>query len=191
MDDFKLISQPPLAQVDIDVNGLRLTSCSDISVVSAALPLGEEEVAAAALKSAYKVELPDNRHSVVSPAGIRVVRTAIDQILIIFPEYRHSTERHVDKAMQGTVYTTDQSDVWTALKLEGFQAATVLERICPLDLHTGDFPVDAAARTAMEHLGVMIIRTAENAFMLISASSSAGSFLHMIETSMQNVSSQP
>jgi sarcosine oxidase subunit gamma len=44
-----------------------------------------------------------------------------------------------------------------------------------------------AQRTVMEHLGVLILRTGDDAFMLLSASSSAKSFLHALETSVANV----
>ena len=60
-----------------------------------------------------------------------------------------------------------------------------LERICPLDLHPDAFGVDHAARTVMEHLGVLIIRTGEEAYLLLSASSSAGSFQHALHLSME------
>ena len=40
----------------------------------------------------------------------------------------------------------------------------------------------------MEHLGTIIIRTEQDTFLLLSASSSAGSFLHAVETSIRNVS---
>ena len=48
--------------------------------------------------------------------------------------------------------------------------------------------LDQHARTSMEHLDTLIIRTAENSYHLMSASSSAGSFLHAVETSIKNVS---
>ena len=39
----------------------------------------------------------------------------------------------------------------------------------------------------MEHLGVLIMRTGEDRFLLLSASSSAGSFLHAVETAIKSV----
>lgn len=187
MADYQLIAEPPLAGTDLALGTLRLRATGELSIVSIALPLGDEAAAEKALKSAYRVPLPESGHSVVSPEGVRIVRTGADQAMVLLPEIRQSPEQYVSETLKGTVYTTDQSDVWTALTLEGTGALAVLERICPLDLHVSVFPTDAAARTLMEHLGVMIIRTREDAFMLLSASSSATSFLHAIETSMRNV----
>lgn len=187
MVEYHLIAEPPLAGTDISIGDVRLEAKTDMSIVSIALPLERESEAETALKAAYKIQLPESGHSLISRDGMRVIRTAIDQALILLPEMHHSPERIVSEKLKGTVYTTDQTDVWAALSLEGSGALAVLERVCPLDLDASVFPKDAAARTMMEHLGVMIIRTDDRSFLLLSASSSAASFLHMLEISMKNV----
>ncbi|MBT8415130.1 MAG: hypothetical protein KJO30_12445, partial [Boseongicola sp.] len=53
----------------------------------------------------------------------------------------------------------------------------------PLDLDPDTFPTGSAARTVMEHLGAMIVRVDDTRFWLMSARSSAMSFLHAVETS--------
>ena len=187
MADYQLIAEPPLAGTDVRIGTVRLLAADTLAIVSIALPLGEEAAAEKALKSSFKVALPESGQSTVAPDGARVVRTGPDQALILLPETRQSPEAFVLEKLKHTVYATDQSDVWSGLTLEGEDALAVLERICPLDLHASVFPTDAAARTVMEHLGVLIIRTGEQSFLLLSASSSAVSFLHAIETSMRNV----
>ena len=64
---------------------------------------------------------------------------------------------------------------------------TALERICPLDLDPLGFEGDGAARTTMEHMGAFVMRDGEGGFFLMSARSSAKSFLHAVETSIKNV----
>lgn len=187
MAKYDLMAEPPLAGTDLSIGDARLLAPRAPSLVSIALPLGGEAAAETALQSAFKVALPDSGHSAVAPDGLRVVRTGPDQAMVLLPDPRPRPEAFVSAKLKDTVYTTDQSDVWVCLTLEGHGALAVLERICPLDLDLSVFPVDAAARTMMEHLGVMIIRTSDDAFLLLSASSSAGSFLHMMETSMRNV----
>ena len=81
-------------------------------------------------------------------------------------------------------YYTDQSDSWVMLQIAGPGSRAALERICMLDLHSDAFPVDTVARTTMEHLGVMVLRDGEDSFLLMSARSSARSFLHAVETSI-------
>ena len=61
----------------------------------------------------------------------------------------------------------------------------MLERLCPLDLHESAFPVGAAQRTVMEHMGAVILREGTDEFLLLSASSSAASFLHAVKTSIR------
>ncbi len=180
-----LISAPPLAGYDQSFEGVALHAPADFAVVSIALPLGGEAAAQKAIKAAFGSALPDVGKSVLSK-GVRLVRMSLDQGFVIFTRVPPDAEPFVAKKLKGTAYTTDQTDVWTGLTFSGANARTVLERICPIDLHPGAFAVDDAARTTMEHLGVLIIRTDTDGFLLMSASSSAKSFLHAIETSITN-----
>ncbi|WP_229802146.1 sarcosine oxidase subunit gamma [Paramylibacter ulvae] len=84
-------------------------------------------------------------------------------------------------------YTTDQTDGWVTLEISGENTISALERICPINLHPDQFQIGHAARTAMEHMGCIILRTDTQTFHLFSASSSAESFLHAVETSIKNV----
>ncbi|MDX1786447.1 MAG: sarcosine oxidase subunit gamma, partial [Roseovarius sp.] len=70
--------------------------------------------------------------------------------------------------------------------ISGPGSLAALERICMLDLHPDAFKVNAVARTVMEHMGAIIARTGEDTYLLLSASSSAKSFLHAIELSIEN-----
>lgn len=187
MPEYSLISAPPLAGTDITIGAVRLTAPADLAIVSIALPLGQEANANKAVKAAYGAGLPDVGKSVVTKDGARLVRLGQDQAFVIFTHGTPDAERVEADKLKGKAYTTDQTDVWTGLRIEGEGARATLERICPLDIHANAFAIDDAARTAMEHLGVLIIRTSDNTFLLLSASSSAGSFLHAVETSMKNV----
>jgi len=131
--------------------------------------------------------LPAPGQSVMGNDDTRLVRLGPAQAFAIFTRATPDAEPHVQSLLKGAAYTTDQTDVWTGLMLDGLLARTALERICPIDLHPDAFAEGAAARTVMEHLGVLIIRTGPDAYLLLSASSSAGSFLHAVETSLVNV----
>jgi len=87
-----------------------------------------------------------------------------------------------------TVALTDQSDAWVSLAIDGPRATFALERVCRLDLHIDAFPAGRVARTAMEHLAVIVVRESENRFLLSSPRSSATSFAHAMETSVRYVS---
>ena len=187
MLDFTLTSAPPLAGYAQRFDGVELGAPADLAIVSLALPLGGEAAAEKALKSAYGVALPDIGKSTLSKdGGARLVRLSPDAGFVIFAHATPDAEPHVAGKLNGTAYTTDQTDVWTGLEISGPRARAALERICPIDLHPGSFAEGDAARTTMEHLGTLIIRTGADAFLLLSASSSAKSFLHALETSIHN-----
>lgn len=187
MAEFTLVSEPPLAGVDIALGGTRLTAPKDLAIVAMALPLGGEDAALKAIEKGYGAELSAPGKSVVTPkANTRLMRTAPDQAMALFTRAEPVAEAVVAGIVGDALYLTDQTDTLCALELSGPGARAALERICPLDLHPTAFAVDDATRTVMEHLGVFIIRTGEDAYLLVSASSSAGSFLHAVETSMKN-----
>ena len=88
----------------------------------------------------------------------------------------------LSEALGETASVTDQSDGWIQLRIVGPQARGVLEKLCPLDLHPEVFSVGSVARTAMEHLGVIVARSDEaSSFRLLTARSSARSFLHALQ----------
>ena len=84
-------------------------------------------------------------------------------------------------------YFTDQSDSWLILRISGENCINVLERICPLNLDSETFLNGNVLRTSMEHVGTIIMRMDKNEFILFSPRSSANSFIHSIETSINNV----
>ena len=169
------------------IAGVRLWAPADLAVVSIALPLGREDAARNAIEAAYGVALPEIGKSVITPEDTRLIRLASDLAFAMFAHATPDAEPVVAGRLEGAAYTTDQTDVWVALGLSGAGARRGLERICPIDLHSDAFGVDDAARTVMEHLGVLILRSGDDEYLLLSASSSARSFLHAVETSLRNI----
>ena len=110
-----------------------------------------------------------------------------DQMLLIGRGDGNVFETDVRTRLQAVAYTTDQTGAWVCLEISGPATAAAMERICPIDLAPERFPVDASARTVMEHVGVLIIRLGADHFLLFSASSSADSFCHAVTVSFTNV----
>lgn len=188
MSEFHLTAAPPLAGYDKAFEGAALKAPANLALVSIALPLGGEEAAHKAIEAAYGCALPDVGKACATPRkAAHLLRLGVDQAFVMFEHAEPDAERVVAKALKGTAYTTDQTDVWVALDINGPKARDAMERICPVDLHDDGFAVMDVARTMMEHLGVIILRTAEEEWRLLSASSSAKSFLHALETSIKNV----
>ena len=92
---------------------------------------------------------------------------------------------HLHNTLGNTAYLTNQSDSWAVLEIDGALTLPALERICMLDM--GSFDTDSVARTVMEQLAIIIERSGDERVRLFSPRSSAGSFLHAVSTSLQNV----
>ena len=189
MAEFSLTAAPPLAGVDEKFDGIRMRAPKDLAIVAVALPLGGEEAALKAIAKGYGAELPGPGKTVsATEDDATLLRLAPDQAFIVFQRAEPDAGAVVAKRIGDVAYLTDQTDVWCGLEVSGPRARTALERICPIDIHADAFAVGDAARTVMEHLGTIIIRREQDSFLLLSASSSAGSFLHAVETSIRNVS---
>ena len=178
----------PLRGFDQTIGALRIEEVTDRALVSVATPLDGDKPVAAAIKKAYKCAMPEPGKSVVSPTdNARLIWMAPGQIFVSFDGVEHWPERHVAGLLGDAGYYVNQTDAWVCLRVSGPAAIDALERICPVDLHPERFGVDAAERTGMEHMGALIIREAETSYLLMSASSSARSFLHAVETSAHNI----
>lgn len=187
MPDFTLAAAPALGAYDRTFGGVRLRELVDLALVSIALPRGGEAAAEQATLAAFQARLPVLGQSALSRDGSqRLLRLGRDQLFVLFTRDTPDAETIIANRLNGAAYTTDQSDVWVGLELSGANARRALERICPIDLHPAAFAQGSVARTAMEHLGTLIVRSGTDVFVLMSARSSAGSFLHAVETSIRN-----
>lgn len=184
--EFTLTAKPFLGGYSRDFNGTTLTEATDVSITSIAQPLGGREALAKAVQSAWGCALPTPGKTVEADDGHRMFCTGPDRFLLTGPALADPAG-DAAKALKAAGYVTDQSETWVTLRLSGPQARPALERICPVDLHPDALPAGAFARTVMEHLGAIVLAEGGDTFTLMSASSSANSFLHAIEVSLQNV----
>ena len=188
MANGTLTANTPLDGYDRDFGIVRLRELGDLSIVSLAIPQSDEHACSTALNDAFGCGIPDNGRYCISGDGEhRIVRTQPDQLFVLFHEQAPTARAQVAAATGDVFFSTDQSDGWCALEISGAGAREALARVCPIDLDRGTFGNDAMARTVMEHMGAMILRTGDDSFLLLSARSSAKSFLHAVETSVVNV----
>ncbi len=188
MANLTLSAVPALGGYSESFDGVSLSEVVNLAIVSMALPLGGKSAAKKAFKTTYGVALPDVGKSAMSKDGAtRALRLGRDQAFVLFHHDAPDANNVVAEKMGGKVYTTDQTDAWVGLDISGSNARKALERICPVNLNPAVFAEGDIARTNMEHLGTVIIRTGDDEYRLLSASSSAGSFLHAVETSIKNI----
>ncbi|MBL4767748.1 MAG: sarcosine oxidase subunit gamma [Rhodobacteraceae bacterium] len=190
MVDILLTAEPFLGGYYQEFDGITLEELTDISLMSIAQPLRGRTALQKAVRAVWGCTLP--RPGVVALSKnnkVRLLCLTPDSYLGVFTNEISAKEAATDLGQ--AAYCTDQSDNWVTLRIDGPKARMALARICPINLHAETFPVGAFARTSMEHLGVIVLRGGPDEFMLMSASSSAGSFLHSITTSINNVEHLP
>ncbi len=180
----RLIRTAVLGCHDQTIGGIRLRECPDLALVSLALPRGREAEAKLAISSAFGLNLPGPGQSVTSGTH-RLIWMAPAQMMLVFADDSPIAEPGVGAALKGTCYTTSQTDGWVVMSISGPDVRKALNRLCPIDLHETAFPIDAVARTVMEHMGAMVLRDGSESFLLFSASSSAVSFLQAVEESIR------
>jgi sarcosine oxidase subunit gamma len=162
-------------------NDFSIREISGHSLASVAARYGKEDALRDTVKSTFGVDLPGPGRSA---SGESVSFDWMGQGQW-FAESRQDDgtafARQLTEAVADTASVTDQSDSWVRLQISGASARAVLEKLCQLDLHATAFPPGSVARTIMEHLGA-IVSLVDDAptFRLLSARSSAGSFLHSL-----------
>ncbi len=184
MADITLTATPLLGHADLHIGENRIKERADLALVSIATPLNGESALATALQNGWSLDLPSATQSTVT-GDTRALRTSPDQLLLVFPHPTPDAEPTVQSKVNGAGYTTDQTDAWVILEVSGPETLAALERIFPLDLR--NFAMGENGRTVAEHMSAMAVRLDVDRFLLMSASSSAQSFLHAVETSYHYV----
>ena len=188
MSEYVLTAKSPLSSADVGFDGVTFSEISDRAIVSVATPSGGEETLANALNSSYGTDMPavgQTANSTTNNAQLLGLQS--DQIFLVFDCTEPNAVKQVAEKLGNSGYLTDQSDSWVMIAVFGPKVLTVLERICPLDLHEKAFPVGGVARTVMEHLGTIIVRESQDTFLLLAPRSSAASFFETLTTAANNV----
>ncbi|MEO0341908.1 MAG: hypothetical protein AAF198_00580 [Pseudomonadota bacterium] len=178
MTDFQLTQKPPLGHYTRTISGVTLTEVVDIKILSVATPLnGEAQRDAEFVKIGLKAT-PSQKTA--TSGALTLIGMAKDQHFILasdvpFPKLKN-------------VYLTDQTHSWVALRAEGPAIWPALERFCMLDLHPHVFKIGDARRFDTETMFTVMVKEDDHQVLLLSASSSAQSFLHAIETALVAVS---
>jgi len=113
-----------------------------------------------AMRAQLGADLPAKIGEVVRANGRMLLKTGAEQYWIITPE---ADDIRLDLPAQiGAI--TSLSHSRTCMYIEGPQAAAVLAKGVPLDLHPDVFRVDHFALTGIHHTPVLIHRSAPNRY---------------------------
>jgi sarcosine oxidase subunit gamma len=185
---FKLKKIPVLEGFSKEFNGIKITELKDIEIHSLALPSNNTKKAVATLKKNFGCTMPVVGQSFVCQShNLKILRLSTDQLFLFSNNKNLSRINRILTNLEESFFITEQTDAWFGLKISGEKVLECLNRICQINISLDTFAINAFARTVMEHLGTIIIRNKTDEFELFSASSSAKSFLHAVETSVNNI----
>jgi heterotetrameric sarcosine oxidase gamma subunit len=156
---------------------LRLAETALGPVTSIAIFPGQEKNISKALKPlGLTFPLPNQ---IASKGDARLVWTGRDQAFLF-----GATLPDVPMTVAAT---TDQTDAWAGLTLEGPGADEALMRLVPLDLRLAQFGLGQVRRVPIYHMQAIILRTAPNGFDLLVFRSMARTAWHEIDTAMTTI----
>lgn len=188
MSEYTLLTRSPLNGFEATFGHTTLCEVSGRSLVTLAIPLDGRVGLEQALWARWELEIPQVGYSACTMNNnIRLLALQTDQLLVMLSQDDDQAAATLAADLGPVAYYTDQSDNWVMLRISGEEGREALERICPLDLHPDVFVEGAVSRTAMEHMGVMILREADHSFLLMTMRSLATSLLHALETSLKNI----
>ncbi|MDP4032074.1 MAG: sarcosine oxidase subunit gamma family protein [Pseudorhodobacter sp.] len=170
-----LIARSPLAgQNPLILGGVTLSEVVLESVTSVAPLKGQDKALAKTLKSLGLATPKPN--CFIAKGSARMVWTGRDQAFLI---------GLAPDALTGLAALTDQTDGWACLALEGAMAEAALMRLIGLDLRPAQFGPGSAARTALNHMQAVVMRTAAQRFEILVFRSMAQTAWHEIAAAMK------
>lgn len=174
----ELIAKSALEGRSLTLGGVTLAELDPGPITSVALYPGGAKLAAKGLK-ALGLSFPAP-NSFADKKGARIVWTGREQAFVIGAH---------PPALEGAALT-DQTDGWTVLGLSGAAAVDVLARLVPVDLRLSAFPVGRVARTQVNHMNAVILRTGDYALEIMVFRSMARTAWHELETTMAMVAAR-
>lgn len=170
-----LIAKPALDAAALSKGGATLAPLDPGPIASIALFPGGEKVVSRGLKP-LGLTFPEPG-TCAAKGGARIVWTGREQAFLIGVPA---------PALEGAA-VTDQSDGWAGFALSGPGAEAVLARLVALDLRVPAFPVGRAARAALNHMPLLLLRVGPGAFELYTFRSMARSAWHELAETMEKL----
>ncbi len=176
----EIIAKLPLGYAPVCHGEVTLAERPLPRVTSVAPFSGQDKAVAKALKT-LGLTFPAPGATVVSKGQGTMIWTGRNQAFLL----------DADAApLQGLAALTDQTDGWCGLTLSGAGAADVLARLVPVDLRMSVLPVGAAIRTGLNHMNMVLWRTAADSFTILVFRSMARTAWHELVEAMQTVAAR-
>jgi sarcosine oxidase subunit gamma len=177
----RLIAKAPLeAVLPVVVESARLIEVEPGRMTSVAPFAGKDKAVASVLRKLGLRFPAPGAGSSRGPA--RLIWTGRGQAMLLGVE--------PPEALVGIAALTDQSDGWSAMRLDGPLAEAVLARVVPVDLRVPVFPEGAVARTMLFHMTCTITRVGAEAFEILVLRSFGRTAVQDLATAMRSVAAQ-
>lgn len=152
----------------------------EIDVMTSIAPFkGQGAAVSKALDAALGVTFPDPGR--VSRNGdVRIIWSGMGQAMLIgarAPELPNAA-------------TSDQTDAWAVVTINGPEAEAVLARLVPIDLRLSQFAPDTTARTLINHMTGSVTRTGPQVFEVMVMRSMAQTLVHELIEAANGVASR-
>ena len=165
----------------VTIGNVSLSELTPESVTSVAAFKGQSKAASAALEAADNVAMPAPNRS-TGNAKLRAIWTGPDQAFYMGAALKAD--------LSGIASTTDQTDAWAIVKLEGDHAADVLARLTPIDLRATSFKRGHTAKTDLMHMSSSITKIGANAFEIMVFRSMAKTLVYDLTTAMASMAAR-
>lgn len=158
-----------------------LSEIAPVIVTSVTAFQDQADAVSSALEAADGVAMPAPNRS-VGTAKLRAIWIGPNQAFLIGKPLRAD--------LAGLASTTDQSDAWAIVKLEGQHASDVLARLTPLDLRASQFKRGHTAKTDLMHMMASITKTGGDVFEIMVFRSMAKTLVHDLTTAMATLAAR-
>lgn len=177
-----LIAKTPLLSMKPVKIGAVTLSEVDLGVLTSLAPYrGRDKDLSIALKAAHGMTLPGPGKA-TGKAGARAIWFGNRAVLLAGPA--------PESALGEIAAVVDQSDAWTAVRLEGPEADQVLARLTPIDLRASAFRRGHTARTDLQHMMASITRLSDQVFLILVFRSMGDTLVHDLCGAMEGVAAR-
>ena len=190
MAEFALTASSPFATLLRPVgdrSGVTVTDRDGLGLASVMALKGQGALVAERLMTSYGLVAPLGPSRFASGEAA-LIGTGPGRWLATKSGAANALAEDLSSLLNGIAAVADQSDGYAVLHLEGPDLWRALAKGVAIDLHPEAFPVNAAAVTAIAHIGVTLWRLDDMAdgspvFEIALFRSMAGSFMHWLESS--------
>ncbi len=163
---------------EVSVPGVTLRVVNGRDIVRISPFAGKRDPASAALRKVCKMALPAVGKSSAKD-GYVVAWAGLEAWMVMAPgKGRGGLYAKLARSLRTSCAVVDHTHGVTGIDVSGERARDLLAKGCAVDLDPALFAVGACAATQMEHMGIHLRRTGEDAYQVLAPTSQVGSFWH-------------